>query len=145
MSTVNKAILIGRLGKDPEVRYLANETAVVSFSIATDHKRKDQEQSETTWHTVVYFGRTAESVGKRAKKGDQVFAEGRMTQRKYTDRAGAEHRVFEVTADRVLLLSGKPEPVEEENTKKTALDAAKEAASRNIKQPAFDDSDDVPF
>lgn len=151
MSTVNKAILVGRLGKDPEIRYLPTSTPVVTFSIATDHKKKEEERSETTWHAVVYFGRTAEIVGKRAKKGDQVYAEGRMTQREYTDRQSVKHRVHEVTADRVILLAAahadelplEPAPAAPPTG---AKEVAAAVAKKNIKQPTFDDLDnDIPF
>lgn len=147
MSTVNRAIVLGRLGQDPEIRYLTNNTAVSSFSIATDHKVKDAEKSDTTWHRVVAFGRTSEGVAKRAKKGNQVYAEGRMVIRTYKDRQGVDQRAFEIHADKVLLLSGAPEEHEPETSHEpNAADKAREVAKKNIRQPSFDDlEDDVPF
>lgn len=134
MASVNKAVLIGFLGQDPTVRYLPNSTAVTTFSIATDHKKKDEEKSETTWHRVVCFGRTGESIAKVAKKGAQVYAEGRMTVREYQDKSGHTQRANEIMADRVLLLSGGHEETG------TVPEHVKQIAQKNT-QHSFDDDD----
>lgn len=97
---MNKCMLIGNLGRDPEVRYLPNGEAVCNFSVATTERWKDREsgeaREEVTWHRVTAFSRQAEIVGEYLRKGSKVFIEGKMTQRKYTDQSGAEKVSHEI-------------------------------------------------
>ena len=90
MSGVNKVIILGRLGQDPEVRYMPDGKAVANVSIATSEQWKDkntgQQQERTEWHRIVFFGRTAEVVGEYLKKGSQVYIEGKLQTRKWQDK-----------------------------------------------------------
>ncbi|MGA1191576.1 MAG: single-stranded DNA-binding protein, partial [Bdellovibrionota bacterium] len=91
---VNKAILIGRLGKDPEIRYTQSQTPVTNFSLATSERRKDPQSGnwleQTEWHNVVTFGKTAENCSNFLKKGREVYIEGRIQTRKWQDKEGKD-------------------------------------------------------
>ena len=104
---INKVMLLGNLGKDPEVRYTPQQMAICRFSLATGERKKDQSGQwvdHTEWHNVVTFGRTAETCAKFLKKGRQVFAEGRLQTRKFEDKNGVTKYVTEVVAERVVFL-----------------------------------------
>jgi single-strand DNA-binding protein len=103
MSSVNKATILGRIGKDPEVKYTSSGTAVASFSVATTFKKAKGEE-ETEWHRVVAWDRTAEVVGEYAKKGDLIYIEGRLRTRKWTDKGGNERDVTEIVTERIQLI-----------------------------------------
>jgi single-strand DNA-binding protein len=108
--TVNKVILVGRLGKDPEMRYTSSGTAVVNFSMATNHFSKDQDgnNSDTTeWHQVVAFGRTAEVAGEYLNKGKLVYIEGRLQTRSWDDPNGQKRYKTEVVCSNLQLLGSK--------------------------------------
>jgi len=110
MASVNKVILIGNLGRDPETRYLPNGDAVATISGATTETWRDksgEKQEKTEWHTVVLFGRQAEVAGEYLKKGRSVYIEGRLQTRKYTDKEGVEKYSTEVVGDRMQLLGGR--------------------------------------
>src|SRR6266498_4609671 len=110
MASVNKVILIGNLGRDPETRYTTNGDAVTNLRIATTETWKDkngEKQEKTEWHTVVLFGRQAEVAGEYLKKGRAVYIEGRLQTRKYTDKEGVEKYSTEVVGDRMQLLGGR--------------------------------------
>jgi len=100
---VNKVILVGNLGQDPEIRYTQNGTAVANFSMATTFKYKDNE--ETEWHKVVVWGRLAEICGEYLQKGSKVYVEGRIKTRKWEDRDGNERKTQEIVANEVKFLS----------------------------------------
>lgn len=106
---LNKIQIIGRMGKDPEVRYMPNGDAVCNFSVATSEKRKDKAtgemKEETTWHRVSAWGRQAEIVGEYLRKGSLVYVEGKMTARKYTDKDGAEKESHEIRMQDMKMLS----------------------------------------
>jgi single-strand DNA-binding protein len=107
--SVNKVILVGNLGADPEVRQTTGGTQVASLRIATTSRRKTQSgdwEDETEWHTVAAFGRTAENVGRFLKKGRQVYVEGRLKTRKWQDKEGKDRWTTEVLADVVHFLGG---------------------------------------
>jgi single-strand DNA-binding protein len=109
MASVNKVILLGNLGRDPETRYTTNGDAVANLRIATSEQWKDkngEKQERTEWHSVVLFGRQAEVAGEYLKKGRSVYIEGRLQTRKYTDKEGAEKYATEIVADRMQLLGG---------------------------------------
>lgn len=105
MASVNKVFLIGNLGRDPEVRYTTSGQAVANLSVATSESWKDkatgERKEETTWHTVVAWGKDAEFCGQYLAKGATVYVEGRNVTRKYKDRDGNERTAYEVKADRV--------------------------------------------
>ena len=106
---VNKVIMVGNLGRDPEVRYTQSGSAVCNLRLAVGERRKDGEgwREHTEWVTVVCFGRTAENVGQFMSKGRQIYIEGRLQTRKYTDRDGQDRWSTEVVASQVLFLGGK--------------------------------------
>jgi len=111
--TVNKVILIGRLGADPEVRYTAGGSAIVNLSIATNEMWKDKQtgesQERTEWNRVVFFGRLAEIVGEYLKKGSRVYVEGSLRTRKWQDKSGNDRYTTEVAADEMQMLDGRGE------------------------------------
>jgi single-strand DNA-binding protein len=112
MASVNKVILLGNLGRDPETRYTTGGDAVTNLSIATSEQWKDkngEKQEKTEWHRVVLFGRTAEIAGEYLKKGRSVFIEGRLQTRKYTDKDGVEKYSTEIVGDRMQLIGGQRE------------------------------------
>lgn len=108
MASVNKVILIGNLGNDPEVRYASSGDAIASISIATTESWKDkntgEKKEQTEWHRVSAFGRLAEVMGEYLKKGSQVYIEGSLRTRKYTDKEGIERYATEVRADVMKML-----------------------------------------
>jgi len=108
--TVNKVILVGNLGRDPEVRTTQSGTSVANMRIATSSRRKDRDgnwQDETEWHSVVAFGKTAESAGRFLKKGRQVYIEGRLQTRKWQDKEGRDRWSTEVVCDVLRFLGRK--------------------------------------
>jgi single-strand DNA-binding protein len=107
--SVNKAIILGRLGRDPELRYTQGNTAVCNFSIATDETWKDQSgqnQSRTEWHRIVVWGRQAEIANQYLRKGRQVFIEGRIQTREYQDREGNQRKSTEIVARELHFVGG---------------------------------------
>ncbi len=110
MASVNKVILIGNLGRDPETRYTTGGDAVTNLNIATSEQWKDksgEKQEKTEWHRVVLFGRQAEIAGEYLKKGRSVYIEGRLQTKKYTDKDGVEKYSTEIVGDRMQLLGSK--------------------------------------
>lgn len=107
MASVNKVILLGNLGRDPETRYTTGGDAVTNLNIATSEQWKDksgEKQERTEWHRVVLFGRQAEVAGEYLKKGRSVYIEGRLQTRKYTDKDNVEKYSTEIVADRMQLI-----------------------------------------
>ncbi len=107
MASVNKVILLGNLGRDPETRYTTGGDAITNLNIATSEQWKDkngEKQERTEWHRVVLFGRQAEIAGEYLKKGRSVYIEGRLQTRKYTDKDGVEKYSTEVVGDRMQLI-----------------------------------------
>ena len=110
MASVNKVILVGNLGRDPEVRYMPNGEAVCNFSIATTDTWKDKNgmrQGRTEWHNIVMYRRLAEIAGEYLKKGRPVYVEGRIRSRKYTGKDGVERTAFEIEATEMQMLGGR--------------------------------------
>lgn len=106
---LNKVILIGRLGKDPEVRYMPNGEAVCNFSVATSESWKDQNgqsQERTEWHNITMYRKLAEIAGQYLKKGSQVYLEGKIQSRKYTDKNSAERTVYDIIVNEMKMLGG---------------------------------------
>lgn len=107
---LNKVMLIGRVGRDPEVRYMPNGEPVAQLSVATSEKWKNQHgeaQERTEWHNIVAYGKLAEIIGKWLKKGAPVYFEGKIRSRKYSDRQGVERTAYEIIADEMKMLGGK--------------------------------------
>jgi single-strand DNA-binding protein len=108
-SGVNKVILVGNLGKDPEVRYTPGGQAVANFTIATNEAwtgKDGQKQERTEWHRIVVWGKTAENCGEYLSKGRQVYIEGRLQTREWTNKEGVKQYTTEVVANQVLFLQG---------------------------------------
>lgn len=142
--TVNKVTLIGRLGRDPETRYMPNGEAVCNFSIATDESWKDQQgqkQTRTEWHAVTLYRRLAEIAGQYLKKGSQVYLEGKIQSRKYTDKQGIERTAYEIVCSEMKMLGGKAEGAERQNT--PPLPPAQQQTAAPM--PKDDTDDDIPF
>ena len=135
MAGVNKVILIGNLGKDPEVRYLDNGVAVANFSLATteNYKNKEGERvSQTEWHNIVLWRGLAEVAEKWLKKGSSVYVEGKIRTRKWEDKDGNTRYNTEILADNMTMLGSK-------STSESA------APTTSGQQPAADTADDLPF
>ena len=163
MAWVNKVILIGNLGKDPEVRYLPSGAAICNVTIATSRQWKDktsgERQEETEWHRVTFFDRMAEIAGEYLKKGRPVYVEGRLKTRKYTDKDGVEKYTTEITATDMQLLGGREgggggggggyeEGGNESRPQRSPAPAPRAPASRPASKSStgFDDmDDDIPF
>ena len=108
MGSVNKAILVGNLGRDAEMRFTAGGTPVATVSLATTEKftdRDGQKREDTQWHRVVIWGKTAESIHEYLTKGKQIYVEGRIQTREWTDKEGKPAKTTEIRADKVVLLS----------------------------------------
>ncbi|MDH5633207.1 MAG: single-stranded DNA-binding protein [Gammaproteobacteria bacterium] len=108
---INKVILVGNLGKDPEVRYSAGGAAIANVSLATAESWKDrntgEKQERTEWHRVVFFGRLAEIAGEYLKKGAQIYVEGRLQTRKWQDQQGQDRYTTEIVANEMQMLGGR--------------------------------------
>jgi single-strand DNA-binding protein len=154
MASVNKVILIGNLGRDPEVRYLPEGGAVANISIATTDTWKDksgEKQERTEWHRVAFFGRLAEIAGEYLKKGSQVYVEGSLRTRKWTDKEGQERYTTEIRADMMQMLGrregGGAEPMAREPREPATAGAgggrapAPRKGGGNFEQM----DDDIPF
>jgi single-strand DNA-binding protein len=111
MSSVNKVILVGRLGKDPVTRYMPNGEAVTNFSVATSETWKDktsgEKQEKTEWHNIAAYRKLAEICGEYLKKGSQVYIEGKLQTRKWTDKEGVERYTTDVIADQMTMLGSR--------------------------------------
>lgn len=113
MASVNKVILLGNCGRDPEIRYLPSGQAVASISVATTSKRKDKQSGEniesTEWHRVTFFDKLAEIVGEYVKKGSPLYVEGRLKYGKFTTKEGHEQNTCDIVADSMQLLGSRTE------------------------------------
>lgn len=158
--SVNKVILIGNCGRDPEVRYAPSGSAIANVSIATSRSWKDkttgERQEETEWHRVVFYDRLAEIAGEYLKKGKSIYVEGRLKTRKWTDKDGVEKYTTEIIANEMTMLGSRegggmgdaemgsaPAP-RSTPPARSAAPAPKPAASKPA--TGFDDmDDDIPF
>lgn len=155
MASVNKAILIGNLGKDPEVRYMPSGEAIANITLATTDTWKDksgEKQERTEWHRVSFFGRQAEVVGEYLKKGSQIYVEGRIQTRKWQDKEGQDRYTTEIVADRMQMLGSKSsggssfEVVENRPAAASSGGAAAPAKAAPAAKGSFDNfDDDIPF
>ena len=155
MASVNKVILLGNCGRDPEVRYLPSGQAVANVSIATSSKRKDKTSGEmvedTQWHRVTFYDRLAEIAGEYVKKGRPIYVEGRLKYGTYTDKTtGVEKNTVDIIATELQLLGGR-EGMGAPSSDDGGSRSAPRAAPSTAKAPAaaksgFDDmDDDIPF
>jgi len=138
---VNKCLLVGNLGKDPETRYAPSGSAVTNFSLATSEQWKDKQtgdqQERTEWHRVVCFGRLAEIAAEYLRKGSQVYIEGKLRTRKWKDQGGQDRWTTEVVADEMQML-GRTGPVAPANR-------GQRVSGSDLSAPLDDSLDDVPF
>jgi single-strand DNA-binding protein len=149
MASVNKVIIVGNLGRDPEVRYLPEGGAITNISVATTDTWKDksgEKQERTEWHRVAFFGKLAEIAGEYLKKGSQVYVEGALRTRKWQDKEGKERYTTEIVADRMQMLGsrgGGSEPMAREPAA-AASGGGKPQGKKG--GGAFDEmDDDIPF
>jgi single-strand DNA-binding protein len=159
MASVNKVILVGNLGRDPEMRFMPNGEAVCNFSIATTDSWKDksgQKQERTEWHNIVIYRKLAEIAGEYLKKGRPVYIEGRLQTRKWQTKEGQDRYTTEIIADQMQMLGGREgggasssyESMDEDQSR--PQQASRPAQSAPAQQPAsggdFDAfEDDIPF
>ena len=152
MASVNKVILIGNLGRDPEVRYMPSGDAVATLNLATTEKWKDkagEAQEQTEWHRISFFGRQAEICGEYLRKGSSIYVEGRLQTRKYTDKEGVERYSTEIRGDRMQMLGGRSGSAGFDNTTREPEPATTPSAAGKPAGPkksgGFDDlDDDIP-
>ena len=142
MASVNKVIILGNIGKDPEMRFMPNGDAVCNFSIATSDTWKDkagQKQERTEWHNITMYRKLAEIAGEYLKKGGSVYVEGALQTRKWQDKEGKDRYTTEVIADKMQMLGGKSEG-------QGAGTAPSNKGAGNTNPADFDTfEDDVPF
>jgi len=150
MASVNKVILVGNLGRDPETRYMPDGTALANASVATtfawNDKASGEKKEETEWHRVNFRGRLAEIVGEYLKKGSQVYVEGRLRTRKWQDKEGQDRYTTEIVAERMQMLGSRSGMGGGEA--RETREPPPEGESRPAKKPAgqFQDmDDDIPF
>ena len=150
MASFNKIIIVGYLGRDPELRYTPQGTPVCDFSIATTERRKDKSgefQDHTTWFRVSLFGRQAEVASQYLSKGRQVYVEGTLTMREYTDKEGNTRTSLDVRGSDIQFISsaadGEQSPARANATSAPA--PRREAPARPAPAPAPVDEDDIPF
>ena len=146
MASVNKVILVGNLGADPETRYMPNGDAVANIRLATTESWKDKASGEkreiTEWHRVVFYRKLAEIAGQYLKKGSAVYVEGRIRTRKWQDKEGQERYTTEIEANEMQMLGGKSDRSESAPSQPKPQQRNAQGAQGG----AFDDmSDDIPF
>jgi single-strand DNA-binding protein len=155
MGSVNKVILVGNLGRDAEMRFTSGGTPVATVSMATTEKFNDREgnkKEDTQWHRIVIWGKTAESLHEYLTKGKQIYVEGRLQTREWTDKEGKPVKTTEVRADKIVLLggggggggdrSGARPPSRERYAGGGGADAGEAPADMHVDAPS---DDDIPF
>lgn len=150
--SVNKVILVGNLGKDPELRYTASGTAVVNFSLATTERYKDRDgnnQEKTEWHNIVAWRQLAEICGKYLSKGRQVYIEGKIQTRSYEDRDGNKRYITEIVADQMQMLGGRGDNQGggsyQRSEPRQERPAQSQPQQNQYEEPPFNPDDDIPF
>ena len=145
---INKVILVGNLGNDPDIRYTAGGAAIANISLATTDSWRDKESGEqqerTEWHRVVFFGRLAEIVGEYLKKGSQVYVEGRLQTRKWQDKSGNDRYTTEIVANEMQMLGGRGGGMSSSDQSPPPMSDAETAAGSAAADNDFVD-DDIPF
>ena len=153
MASVNKVIIVGNLGRDPEVRYTADNRAITNIAVATSERYTDKNSGEkkeiTEWHRIVFFNRLAEIAGEYLKKGSQVYIEGRLRTRKWTDQSGVDKYTTEIIADQMQMLGsrsgGSGGGVAYDDGYGAPAAAPAPARAPAAKKPVDDLEDDIPF
>ncbi len=151
---INKAIIVGTLGKDPETRYMPSGGAVTSIAVATNEnwtdKQTGQKQERTEWHNITFFGRLAEIAGEYLKKGSQVYIEGSLRTEKWQDKQGNDRYTTKIIANEMQMLGGRPGGGSNDYSSSSQQQQQQQSQSQpqSANQPApVDDSfdDDIPF
>ena len=153
MASVNKVILVGNLGADPETRFMPNGDAVANVRLATTESWKDKSSGEkreiTEWHRIVFFNRLAEIAGEYLKKGSSVYVEGRLQTRKWTDQSGTERYTTEIVADQMQMLGSRNSAgggvAYDEGHSAPSSPAAAPVKRPAAPKPVDDMEDDIPF
>lgn len=150
MASVNKVILVGNLGRDPETRYMPDGGAITNISIATTSSWKDksgEKQEATEWHRICFFGKLAEIAGEYLKKGSQVYIEGSLRTRKWQDKDGADKYTTEIVCQSMQMLGGRPDGGSSGEYSRASGGSSKPAARPPSGGTSkFDDmDDDIPF
>jgi single-strand DNA-binding protein len=149
--SVNKVILVGNLGKDPELRYTSGGTAVATFSLATSERYKDrngEQQEKTEWHNIVTWRNLAEICGKYLHKGKQIYIEGRIQTRSYDDRDGNKRYITEIVADQMQMLGSRGDDANSGRGRGgDDFDQRPEPQGQEtqVSEPPFNPDDDIPF
>lgn len=149
MASLNKVMLIGNLGRDPEIRYMPSGDAMANLNIATTDTWKDkggEKQERTEWHRVIMFGKQAEIAGEYLKKGSQIYIEGRLQTRKWTDKSNVERYTTEIVADRMQMLGGRSGGGSYDPPAERDHDYQSQSTPSAKSNTGFDDmEDDIPF
>lgn len=149
--SVNKVILVGNLGKDPELKYTPSGAAVANFSIATTERYKDRDgdkQEKTEWHNIVVWRQLAEICGKYLHKGKQVYVEGKLQTRSYDDRDGNKKYITEIVADQMQMLGG-GDGQQSQNGNNSGYQGQQQSSQwqqgGGTQEPVFNPDSDIPF
>lgn len=150
MASVNKVILVGNLGADPEIRVSPGGEAICNLRIATTETWKDKNTGErreaTEWHRVAFFGKLADVAGQYLRKGSQVYIEGRLKTRKYQDQSGQDRYVTEIRGDEMKMLGGRSDAAPAPQREAAPMQEPRRQAPPPQPQGGFGDfSDDIPF
>ncbi|HJV36699.1 single-stranded DNA-binding protein [Geomonas sp.] len=149
MASLNKVMLIGNLGKDPEVRYTPSGTAVASFSLATSDKIKNKNgewEEKTEWHNITLWGRTAEIAGEYLAKGRTVYIEGRLQTRKWQDKEGKDRYTTEIVGEKMQMLGGKGEGGGGQRPSGGSRGGYQQEHNQGgYDEPSFNPDDEIPF
>ena len=145
---VNKVILVGNLGNDPEIKYTQGGMAICTLSLATTSVRKDKDgntQERTEWHRVKMFGKLGEIAGEYLRKGSQVYVEGSIRYDKFTGQDGVEKYFTDIVADEMQMLGGRQESGGGSGGSRGGAPQRQRPARATDQEPDFDDSGDIPF
>lgn len=147
MPSVNKVIIVGNLGRDPETRYMPNGEAVTNIAVATTESWKDKTSGEkkelTEWHRITFYRKLAEIAGQYLKKGSSVYIEGKLQTRKWADKDGVERYTTEIISDSMQMLGGKQES---QSDRPAERQAPRTVSPVSAPAPNFDDmDDDIPY
>ena len=155
--SVNKVILVGRLGRDPEIRYMPNGDAITNFSLATDEQWRDrngERQTRTEWHNVSLYGKLGEIANQYLRKGSQVFIEGKIQSRKYTDKDGIERMAYNIIGNEMKMLGNRNDGSDSGNNNTAPPTSSNPPPAAPRRQPPQHESttapiddidDDIPF
>ena len=146
--SVNKVILVGRLGRDPETRYIPNGEAITNFSLATDEQWRDrngERQTRTEWHNVSLYGKLGEIANQYLRKGSQVFIEGKIQSRKYTDKDGIERMAYNIIGSEMKMLGNRNDGYDSGNNNAAPPTSNPPPQHESTTAPIDDIDDDIPF